>query len=124
MFDEELDLLPRAQVLLGPDPDRPDPVLAVDAELGRARPDAPVSRDHDQIALSHDRHPVQVQRSERNFRKILVPRVEHIVSTASPEELAKAQGVLIGEVHRPGARRHQAARSLPAINSKRIASST
>jgi hypothetical protein len=37
MLDEELDLLPRPEVLLRAEPDRSDALLEVDAQLGRVR---------------------------------------------------------------------------------------
>lgn len=51
------------------------------------------------------------------------PGRDVIPATAS-QEFAEAQGVFVGEVHRSWAFGHQAARSPPAISSKRIALST
>lgn len=66
----------------------------------------------------------RTSRAQRNLREILMSGVEDVVTAASSQELAEAQSVLVGEVRPSEPVRHQAARSLPVISSKRMASST
>jgi hypothetical protein len=53
-----------------------------------------------------------------------MPRVDDVVAPETFEKLSKTEGVLVGEVRRLGPLGHQAARSLPAINSNLGAAST
>lgn len=124
MAQEDLQLLLWSEILFRAYPHGTDTVFVVGTQLGRARPDVAFAADDDEPACADDGEPIQVIGSAWDIRKSLMPRVDDVVAPETFKKLSKTEGVLVGEVHRPGPLGHQAARSLPAINSNLSAAST
>lgn len=124
MTQEDLQLLLWSEILFRTYPYGPDTVFKIGAQLSGARPYPAFAANNDEPACADDGEPIQVIRSARDVRKSLMPWVDDVVAPEAFKKLPKTEGVLVGEVHRPGPLGHQAARSLPAINSNRSAAST
>lgn len=122
MCEKQRELLMRAKVLLGSDPDGPNTVLVIRPEFGRPCPDPPLPADDYESSIPNDGQPVHIIGTTRNLGQILMTRVEDIITAAAPQQLAKTECVLVSEVH--AMLDGQAARSRPAINSNLSASST
>ncbi len=120
-MDDEVELLMCAHVLLSTEPHRAQADLAEDTHFQRPSVNAAVTPDRDPIALSHDRHPSDVDGSKGNLRQGGMTGVDDIVASA-PKQLAETKGAFINEPskrHCPG---YQAVRA--RLSSKRKACST
>ncbi|REJ05129.1 hypothetical protein DY023_11165 [Microbacterium bovistercoris] len=80
MLEERLDLILWSKILLGADPHRTNPVLAIRTELCRPCPDAPVTRDDDESEPSDDRHPFEVQAAEWHLSELRMPGKQNVLA--------------------------------------------
>ncbi len=102
--DDEVELLVCAHVLLSAEPHRSQADFTEDTHFQRPGVNAAVTSDRDPIAFGHNRHPCDVDGSERNLRQIGMTGVDDI-GPGVRQQLAEAESALVHEPskrHLPG----------------------
>lgn len=89
MCEEQRELLVRAQILLGADPDGPNTVLVIRPKLRRTSPDPPFSAYDDEFSIASNGQPLQVTGTARDLGQILMTRIEDIVTATASQQLTQ-----------------------------------